>query len=177
MKKVQMKNGEEVLLREPQKSDALDIIQFYDIVTSETNYISYAAGEYDLTVEEQEEFIEEINESDNNTVVLAIIDSKVVGLGKIISHKKKKARHVGVLAIAIRDEYCNLGIGRIIMNYLIDWCKSNGVTRKISLSVRKDNPRAIAVYEKCGFEIEGVLKNERYIDGEFFDIVVMGLTI
>ncbi|MGL5753136.1 MAG: GNAT family N-acetyltransferase [Paraclostridium sp.] len=51
------------------------------------------------------------------------------------------------------------------------------MTTKISLSVRKDNERGIALYKKCGFEIEGILKNETYIDGEFFDIVAMGLIL
>lgn len=64
-----------------------------------------------------------------------------------------------------------------MMDYLIDWCKSNNITTKISLSVRKDNARGIALYKKCGFETEGILKNETYIDGEFFDIVVMGLVL
>lgn len=177
LNRVQMKNGQEVIIREAKKCDARGIIEFYDIVTSETTYISYAEGEYNLSIEQQEQMIKEFNDSENDTIVLAVIDSKIVGLGKISSHEKLKARHVGVLAIAIRQEYCNLGIGKIIMDYLIDWCKSNKVTKKISLSVRRDNSRAIKVYEKCGFEIEGILKNERHLDGEFFDIVVMGLMI
>lgn len=31
--------------------------------------------------------------------------------------------------------------------------------------------------KKCGFEIEGVLKNETYIDEEFFNIVCMGMIL
>ena len=84
---------------------------------------------------------------------------------------------MGELGIVIKEEYCNVGLGKIMMDELIDWCKSNGITSRIGLSVRKDNPRAIELYKKCGFEVEGTLKNETYIDGEFFDIIVMGLII
>ena len=51
------------------------------------------------------------------------------------------------------------------------------ITTKINLSVREDNPRAIALYKKCGFEVEGISKNETYLDGKFFDIVNMGLIL
>lgn len=64
-----------------------------------------------------------------------------------------------------------------MMDCLINWCRDNKITTKISLSVREDNPRAIALYKKCGFEVEGILKNETYIDGEFFNIVCMGMIL
>ena len=82
-----------------------------------------------------------------------------------------------MLGIVISLEYCNAGLGTIMMDYLIEWCKNNGETVKISLTVRKDNKRAIALYEKYGFEIEGILKKETFIDGEYYDSIVMGLMI
>ncbi len=173
----QMKNGQRVILREAVEDDAKEIIDFYNIVGGETTYLSFEENEYKLSIKDQENSIKSVNESNNNTMIFATIDSKIIGIGTISSNQKKKGRHVGILGIVIKEEYCNLGLGKIVMDYLIDWCKSNKITSKISLSVRADNPRAIALYKKCGFETEGVLKNETYIDGEFFDIVVMGLVI
>lgn len=66
---------------------------------------------------------------------------------------------------------------KINNNIEINWCRNNNITTKISISVREDNPRAIALYKKCGFEVEGVLKNETYIDGGFFNIVCMGMVL
>ncbi|MDO7205935.1 GNAT family N-acetyltransferase [Paraclostridium bifermentans] len=45
------------------------------------------------------------------------------------------------------EKYCDLGLGKIMMDCLIDWCRDNKITTKISLSVREDNPRAIALYK------------------------------
>ncbi|MGL5718705.1 MAG: GNAT family N-acetyltransferase [Paraclostridium sp.] len=174
---VKMKNNQDVVLRLPLESDASDIIEFYNIVACETTYLSFGKDEYKVSVESQENMIKSANESDNNTMILATIDNKIVGIGTISSNQKKKGKHVGILGIVITKEHCDLGLGKIMMDYLIDWCKSNGITTKISLSVRKDNERGIALYKKCGFEIEGILKNETYIDGEFFDIVAMGLIL
>ena len=174
---VKMKNNKEVVLRLPLESDAIDIIKFYNIVAEETTYLSFGKDEYKVSVEAQESIIKSTNESDNNTMVLATIENEIVGIGTISSNQKKKGKHVGILGIVIKKEHCDLGLGKVMMDYLIDWCKSNNITTKISLSVRKDNARGIALYKKCGFETEGILKNETYIDGEFFDIVVMGLIL
>lgn len=174
---VQIKSGKKITLREPDKSDSKEIIDFYNMVGGETSYLSFERGEYQLSEEEQINSINSINKSNNSTMILAIRHSKIVGIGTISSNPKIKERHVGELGILIKEEFCNLGLGRIMMEYLIDWCKYNNITRKIRLSVREDNLRAINLYKKCGFEVEGTLKNEIYIDGEFFNIVIMGLIL
>lgn len=174
---VKTKDGTLVTLRLPLESDAKDIIEFYQDVAKETTYLSFGEGEYNVTEEQQRNTINTTNKSDNNTMVLATINSEIIGIGTISSNQKKKGKHVGILGIVISDKYCNLGLGKIMMDYLIDWCKNNNITTKISLSVRKDNPRAISLYKKCGFYTEGILKNETLIDGEYFDIVTMGLIL
>ena len=171
------KNGQEVILRDATREDAKDIIDFYNIVGGETTYLSFCGGEYKVTVEQQENIIDSTNSSENNTMILATINDEIIGICTISSNQKRKGKHVGILGIVISDKYCNLGIGKIIVDYLIDWCKSNNITKKISLIVRQDNPRAIALYEKCGFELEGILKNETYIDGEFYNSLSMGLIL
>lgn len=177
MKTISVKNNLEVVLRDAKENDAKEIIEFYNIVGGETTYLSFVAGEYKVGIKQQEDLIKSTNESNNNTMILGTIDDKIMAIGTITSNQKKKGKHVAILGIVIKEEYCNLGLGKLMMDELIGWCKSNGITSKISLVVRKDNPRAVELYKKCGFEVEGVLKNEVYIDGEFFDLVAMGLII
>jgi RimJ/RimL family protein N-acetyltransferase len=171
------KNGQEVILREATCEDAKDIIDFYNVVGGETTFLSFCGGEYKVTEEQQENMIKSTNSSENNTMILATIKDEIIGLGTITSNQKTKGKHVGILGIVISDKYCNIGLGKIIVDYLINWCKSNNITKKISLVVRQDNPRAIALYEKFGFELEGILKNEVYIDGEFYNLLGMGLIL
>lgn len=47
--------------------------------------------------------------------------------------------------------------------------------QRLQLTVVGANPRAIGVYERAGFEIEGVLRRAAYVGGEYRDITVMGL--
>uniref|UniRef100_UPI0028126253 GNAT family N-acetyltransferase n=1 Tax=Arthrobacter sp. TaxID=1667 RepID=UPI0028126253 len=46
---------------------------------------------------------------------------------------------------------------------------------RISLEVYAFNPRAQRVYEKCGFRVEGRLRDALLWNGEWIDAVVMGM--
>ena len=56
----------------------------------------------------------------------------------------------------------------------IDAAWAKGLTR-IELSVRADNTRAMALYERCGFEYEGTLRRGFCVAGQDCDVRLMGL--
>jgi RimJ/RimL family protein N-acetyltransferase len=47
--------------------------------------------------------------------------------------------------------------------------------RRVGLHVFADNAAALTVYERAGFQREGVLRQAAFIDGSAVDVVVMGL--
>jgi RimJ/RimL family protein N-acetyltransferase len=49
--------------------------------------------------------------------------------------------------------------------------------KKINLRVRTDNQRAIRLYERKGFGIEGTSRKEILLDGSYFDHHWMGLEL
>ena len=55
--------------------------------------------------------------------------------------------------------------------------EGGGVVRKLNLRVRADNARAIALYERLGFAVEGRATRDVLIDGEFHDCLVMGRAV
>jgi RimJ/RimL family protein N-acetyltransferase len=73
--------------------------------------------------------------------------------------------------------YWNLGIGSLMLAYLIEWARQTGTIRKINLRVRVDNLAAIHLYEKYGFVQEGRVTREFYLHGQFGDVYVMGLQL
>ncbi|MDO4451568.1 MAG: GNAT family protein [Lachnospiraceae bacterium] len=166
-----------VTFREPVIEDAKEIVDFYNYVGGETSFLSFEKDEYPLDVEAQKESIKETNESPINTMLLAIVDGKIVGIGTISSSHKIKSRHSGELGIVVVQEYQGKGIGSSIIQQLIDWAKGNGVTTRIQLDTRTDNELAVKLYQKFGFEIEGCLKNSTLLDGKYYDLYVMGMMI
>ena len=46
---------------------------------------------------------------------------------------------------------------------------------KVFLRVYEYNERAIHVYEKCGFRMEGRLRKQRFKWGKYHDVLIMGI--
>ena len=46
---------------------------------------------------------------------------------------------------------------------------------KVWLIVRRDNRSAQAMYSKLGFDFEGVLRDEYFVGGRWFDMVRMAI--
>jgi len=69
------------------------------------------------------------------------------------------------------------GVGTALMEACVEWARANGV-HKLSLQVWPHNDVALRLYEKFGFEREGVLRNHyRRASGELWDAIVMGLLL
>jgi|SRR5215469_11411327 len=60
---------------------------------------------------------------------------------------------------------------RVLLRFAFDRINLN----RVSLRVFDYNPRAITSYEKCGFKREGVLRQDKYLAGEYHDTIVMGI--
>ncbi|TGU91230.1 GNAT family N-acetyltransferase, partial [Mesorhizobium sp. M00.F.Ca.ET.186.01.1.1] len=56
----------------------------------------------------------------------------------------------------------------------IAWADEHGVKR-MSLQVLETNEKAIQLYQRLGFETEGVLKQDKLLsDGNYYSTIVMG---
>ena len=155
MTKCFLKNGKEVLIREACTEDAQTMIQFYNVVGGQTNYLSFGKDGFTMSLPEYENFLEKSKAENNSIVLIAEIDKVLVSIATITSSQKQRSEHVGTLGIVIAEEHCGFGLGRILMDQLISWAALNGVTKKITLTTRDDNATAIELYKKVGFEIEG----------------------
>jgi RimJ/RimL family protein N-acetyltransferase len=71
-------------------------------------------------------------------------------------------------------EYRDKGIGRCLLDVLTEWGNEHPYIEKLSLFVFSNNTRARALYEKTGWIVEGICKDDmKTIDGEYFDSVLM----
>ena len=77
--------------------------------------------------------------------------------------------HVRLLGIALLPAWQGRGVGRKLMERVLDWADNWGGVLRIELFVHTDNPRAIELYRRLGFVEEGrhrayALKDGKYID-------------
>ncbi len=65
------------------------------------------------------------------------------------------------------------GIGRALIEAACDLARADGI-RRITLRVLAHNAPARRLYERCGFEVTGILPEEFWLDGAYVDDVWMG---
>lgn len=141
-----------------------------DYVCREKKYLSF------LQAPPLEKSIEYVmaNIQKDHAMFVVVSDDTVVGWCDIIPSERDVYRHVGVLGIGLLPEFRGRGIGAKLMQKSIDKAKAKGLTR-IELTVYERNKNAIALYQKMGFEIEGLKKNGIRIDGVYDNVYMMAL--
>lgn len=81
------------------------------------------------------------------------------------------------LGIAIfRKDLLGQGLGREAIAYTLDQAFRTYNLHRVYLRYLASNTRARRCYEKCGFREEGVLREHRFHDGRYWDIVYMGIS-
>jgi ribosomal protein S18 acetylase RimI-like enzyme len=88
--------------------------------------------------------------------VAAFHDGKLVGNCEVTRQSFQDVRHCGTLGIAIVDGYRGVGLGRRMLEVLLDASKRSGVTL-VELAVLSINRRAIALYRDLGFRKYGTI--------------------
>ena len=80
------------------------------------------------------------------------------------------------IGIFIGDkQYQNQGYGTEAMKLMVGHGFRNLNLHRIFLRVYATNPRAIRSYEKAGFVHEGIMRQARYLDGQYIDVLIMGI--
>lgn len=98
-------------------------------------------------------------------------------IASIVSHsgsERERIAHRGEIAVSVRKDYWNLGVGNIMMEELIQFAKKAGI-EVIGLEVKSDNSNAIRLYEKFGFKRIGTYERFFKIDGKYYDSELMNL--
>ncbi len=172
-----LRNGESLVLREAKKEDAARLIKYYNEVAGETDFLSFGAGEFNKSLEEEEKIIEDYKNAPNRIFLLAELQNELAGAITLDANMKTRHKHVGEFGIVVPKQHWGKGIGRILMDNMLEWSRQTGILRKIVLKVSINNHLAIDWYKKYGFETEGRIRRDSYLNGQFFDTLIMGLLI
>ena len=114
--------------------------------------------------------------SDFSEVRFAIETPDGVHIGICGLHRGRPEDRLADLGIMIGEkEYWSQGYGTDAMLTLLRFAFYQMNLNKVTLGVFEINPRARAVYEKCGFIEEGRGREEYYQDGRYIDVIRMGV--
>jgi len=105
---------------------------------------------------------------------VALDEAAVIGWCDVLPAFGESRSHVGTLGIGLLPAHRSRGLGRRLMKAAVDLAWQRGLSR-IELTVRTDNPRARTLYERIGFQHEGVKRRSMRLDGVYFDCHAMAL--
>ena len=171
-----LKEGQKLIVRTPEEADGQGLIDLMQTVDCETKFLAREPGEFDITLEQEREFIRNANDDENSRFLVAEVDGQIIGNCHIgLAVNKKRYLHRAEMGIVVREDHWNMGIGKKMMQECINWCEENGV-EQLELEVVAQNSRAISMYANYGFEIQGTKKNAlKYADGTYADEYFMCL--
>lgn len=171
---IPLKDGRSAILRPTHPDDAAEMIQYMKQISEETRFVLRTPEEVTFTLEQEQEILGHLLEDQGSVMMLAEVDGQVAGNCSINGMGfKSRIRHRCSMAIALKKDYWNLGIGTAMIHYLTDLAKEIGF-EQIELDVVADNERGRMLYEKCGFVETGKhLRAMKYEDGTYADEVIM----
>lgn len=167
-----MYSGKQVRLRPFEREDA----EKYREWVNDPQILSLVDRVRPVTGEEHRRWYETIV-SDPHCVIFAIEalpDKRFVGC--IWLYGIDSRHRYAELRIVIGDKQSwGRGIGKEAISGMVQFAFKKLDLHKVYAYVLATNARAAAAFEKAGFVREGILKEERYMDGAFVDVVRLGL--
>lgn len=117
---------------------------------------------------------EPVPPSDPSVSIVGLRDGRLVAsAGLHPTGPSLRRRHAMVLGISVAPDAQGQGVGTRMMAALMDYADRWGQVLRIELTVWADNERAIGLYRKFGFEVEGRLRGYALRDGAYVDALAM----
>lgn len=165
-------------IREAEKDDAKELLVVFKKLDAETKFMLFEPGERKTSIVEQEDTIQRFKESLSKIVLLAVDDKRdeIVGVVIGIGNELKRNRHVLSCVIGVLQEFTGNGVGSSLLLNLEAWARKSGVHR-LELTVMEHNERAKKLYQKFGFQAEGVKRNSLKMGGRYVNEILMSKLI
>lgn len=173
-KEIQLKDGRTAILTPPTPDMAPQMLQYLKETCAETPFLLRTPEECDnIPLDAEKAFLQSAADSETEMMILCIVNGKIAGNCQLSRKVKQKNSHRGSVAIALYKEFWNLGIGTAMLQEMITVAKSWGLMQ-LELEVIEGNTRAMALYQKMGFEVTGFTPNAtRLADGTLLKEFIM----
>ncbi|MDX8290420.1 GNAT family N-acetyltransferase [Metabacillus indicus] len=162
------------IIRAAEPEDAKELSEVRWKIDGETENLDRVQGEAHLNEHRFRQLIMDDSEKACNLFLVAEADGKIAGFSRCEGSSLQRLAHQAEFGVGVLQEYWGLGIGKNLLKESIAWAEEAGL-KKMTLKVLQTNEKAIKLYEACGFEVEGILKNDKFLsDGKYYHTVVMG---
>lgn len=162
--------GEEpqIKFRQVTEADAEAYLELRLRLDGETEFMLLQPGERVIMPKQERNRLVSLLEQGTSMIFAAEAEGRWIGYLAAFGSNYKRNKHAASLVLGILQSYSGRGVGTRLFAELNEWATERGIHR-LELTVMAHNEAAIALYKKCGFEVEGVRRHairlgDRYID-------------
>jgi RimJ/RimL family protein N-acetyltransferase len=165
-----LKTNQKLSIRSLEVDDAMSSLAFRKHMSNETTHTMHYPGMSFPTLEEAQLKMKWTIESSSELLIGAFFENSLIAT--IGFHVPKEThpwyKHLGVFGMMVIQKYSGLGLGTKLMQLMELHAQKIGI-KKIEASVRSNNTKALNLYKKFGYQIEGTRKCCAFINDEYLD--------
>lgn len=173
-----IRNGLAYKVRSATAEDADQLSALRLKIDGETEYLDRVQGEGYIDGEGFRRLIEGDSNHPRNLFLVAEAgieaEGSLIGFARCQGSDLQRITHKVEFGICILQEFWGYGVGPRLLEHATAWADANGL-KKISLQVLETNDKAVQLYKRYGFEVEGLLQRDKMLsDGRYYSTIVMG---
>ncbi|MFD0824724.1 GNAT family N-acetyltransferase [Neobacillus sp. M.A.Huq-85] len=162
-------------IRSAIKSDAKNLSELRLQIDGETENMDREKGEAFIDKTGFEKIIATDTNHPKNLFLVAEMDGRLVGYSRCEGSDLKRFAHKVEFGLGVLKDFWGYGIGKNLLKETISWADGNEIKKIVLYGVLETNEKAIELYKKLGFEIEGLMKKDRILsDGKYYNTYIMG---
>lgn len=127
-----------------------------------------------MSLEGERKYLQEDSNPEATFSIITLEEDKLIGTISLerINHLDRTA----TLGIFIGDKnYLSKGYGTEAINLILDYGFNYMNLHNIKLHVLSFNERALKCYKKCGFKETGKIRENKFINGRYYDTISMDI--
>lgn len=175
-KSVVLRDGSVLQISRPRGENAAEILEYLKTIGGETRFLLMDENGLGISEEYEAKILEASYAEPRGGMHFGRINGEMACMFSLSCHPRRRLAHTGEIALSVRRKYWHIGVGSAMMEMLIELAKEASL-KNIELSVHAENERAIALYRRFGFEEIGRHRGKMYVDGEYYDEILMDLHI
>lgn len=163
--------GKKVRLRAIERSDIPAFVRWLN----DPEVTQYLQIYMPLSLAQEERWFEDqLEQHDQSIFGIETLDGKLIGNVALV-HIDWKNRRAGLGVMLGEKEYWGQGYGTDAITALLGFAFKQMNLHTVHLTTYEYNKRAIRCYEKCGFKLEGCMRQAHFYNGQYHDELVMGV--
>ena len=153
-------------IRKARPEDAEALLEYCRAVGGESDNLNFGPEGLPLSVEAERAYLAKTLESSRDLYLICVEEGAILGVANFTAYGRERLAHRGEFSISVRRAYWGRHIATRLLERIIEFAKGIPGMEVISLEVRSDNARAIALYRKFGFEKVGEFPGFFKVRGE-----------